>query len=84
VRQLEHLQANGVTFHMRGNHGMTHSAYVMDPDGNGIEVLYELPSEVWEGDLARAMVHFETLPKEGPESLVDDTDYPVFEAPATN
>jgi len=80
VRQLEHLQANGVTFHMRGNHGMTHSAYIADPDGNGIEVLYGLPSEVWEGDLQRALTHFETLPKEGPESLVDDTDYPRFDA----
>jgi catechol-2,3-dioxygenase len=27
---------------MRGHHGMTHGAYVVDPDGNGIEILYEL------------------------------------------
>jgi catechol 2,3-dioxygenase len=80
VRQLEHLQANGVTFQMRGNHGMTHSAYIADPDGNGIEVLYELPADVWEGDLQTALKHFDTLPTEGPESLVDDTDYKVFAA----
>ena len=80
VAQLRHLQANGVPFQMRGNHGMTHSAYIADPDGNGIEVLYELPADVWEGDVSRALRHFETLPTEGPESLQDSTDYKVFTA----
>ncbi|MEA3215936.1 MAG: catechol 2,3-dioxygenase [Acidimicrobiia bacterium] len=80
LQQLAHLQASGVTFQMRGNHGMTHSCYITDPDGNGIEVLYELPSEVWEGDVHRAMAHYESLPTEGPEALEDRTDYEVFEA----
>lgn len=80
LAQLAHLQANGVTFHMRGNHGMTHSAYIADPDGNGIEVLYELPAEVWEGDVKRAMLHYESLPTEGPEALVDDLNYATFPA----
>lgn len=80
--QLEHLQANGVTFQMRGNHGMTHSAYIADPDGNGIEVLYELPAEVWEGDLHKALGYFEALPTEGPESLADNADYRNFPSPA--
>ncbi len=80
VAQLGHLQANGVTFHMRGNHGMTHSAYITDPDGNGIEVLYELPAEVWEGDLRKALGHYEVLPTEGPESLEDNADYVRFPA----
>ena len=73
------LQANGVAFAMRGNHGMTHSAYISDPDGNGIEVLYELPAEVWEGDLPAALGYYERLPTEGPEALVDP-DSPVFGA----
>jgi len=38
----------GVPFLRRVNHGMTHSVYIADPDGHGIEVLYELPREVWE------------------------------------
>lgn len=38
LAQLTHMQASGVQFHLRGNHGMTHSAYVSDPDGHGIEV----------------------------------------------
>ncbi len=78
LSQIEHLQANDVTFEVRGNHGMTHSVYVADPDGNGIEVLYDLPSEVWEGDVDAALNHFEPLPRSGPEALVDDTDYKVF------
>ena len=48
LKQLEFLQAKGVTFHRRINHGMTHSVYISDPDGHGIEVLYELPRDVWE------------------------------------
>jgi catechol 2,3-dioxygenase len=61
---------------------MTHSAYISDPDGHGIEVLYELPAEVWEGDINAALNFFELVPTEGPESLADSTDYQRFE-PAT-
>ena len=28
--------ANDVPFALRGNHGMTHSVYIADPDGNGV------------------------------------------------
>ena len=80
LAQLEHLQAMDVPIEVRGNHGMTHSAYVVDPDGNGIEVLYELPNEVWEGDVDAALSHFEALPTKGPESLIDSTDYTRFGA----
>jgi catechol 2,3-dioxygenase len=76
--QLAHLQACGVVPAIRGNHGMTHSAYVVDPDGHGIEVLYDLPAEVWEGDVDAALSHFELLPNRGPEMLDDSTDYVRF------
>ncbi len=72
------MQSKGVPFHVRVEHGMTHSVYVSDPDGHGIEVLYELPKEVWEGDIASALVWARRLPTEGPETLQDDTDYKVF------
>ena len=78
MNQIAHLDAHGVRFVVRGNHGMTHSAYIVDPDGNGIEVLYDLPHEVWEGDLDAALSYFERMPTEGPEALADSTDYPVF------
>lgn len=78
LAQIAHLQANNVEFLVRGNHGMTHSLYIADPDGNGIEVLYDLPSEVWEGDVDAALSFFENLPRDGEEALEDSTDYPVF------
>lgn len=81
LAQLEHLQAMDVPIALRGNHGMTHSAYVVDPDGHGIEVLYELPAEVWEGDVDAALSHFEPLPNKGPETLRDSTDYVRFNGP---
>jgi catechol-2,3-dioxygenase len=78
LKQVAYLQEKGVTFHRRVNHGMTHSVYISDPDGHGIEVLYELPREVWGGDIDGAQNYAENLPTEGPEALVDKTDNPVF------
>jgi catechol 2,3-dioxygenase len=67
-----------VPFLRRVNHGMTHSVYIADPDGHGIEVLYELPREVWAGDIDGAQNYAEMLPTEGPAALADRTDNPVF------
>jgi catechol 2,3-dioxygenase len=79
LKQLAFLQSKGVTFHRRINHGMTHSVYISDPNGYGIEVLYELPREVWEGDIDAALNYAERLPTAGEEALVDAADnVPVF------
>ena len=78
LKQVAWLQAKGVKFLRRINHGMTHSVYIADPDGHGIEVLYELPREVWEHDIDGAQNFAEVLPTEGPEALIDRTDNPVF------
>jgi catechol-2,3-dioxygenase len=80
LKQVAFLQSKGVPFHRRVNHGMTHSVYISDPDGHGIEVLYELPREVWEGDIDGAQNYAEQLPTDGEESLIDRTDNPVFGA----
>jgi catechol 2,3-dioxygenase len=45
---------------------MTHSVYISDPDGHGIEILYELPRDVWGGDIDAAQNYAEALPTEGP------------------
>jgi catechol-2,3-dioxygenase len=78
LNQLRHLKANGVEFLVRGNHGMTHSAYIADPDGYGVEVLYNVPADVWEGDVDAALNYFEYLPPE--QELEDSTDYQRFGA----
>jgi catechol 2,3-dioxygenase len=76
LSELRHLKANGVEFIVRGNHGMTHSAYIADPDGYGVEVLYNLPEEVWGPDVDAALNYFEYLPPD--EELDDTTDYQRF------
>ena len=43
LNQLRHMKAHGVEFIVRGNHGMSHSAYIADPDGYGLEALQQPP-----------------------------------------
>ena len=62
------------------DHGVSVALYLDDPDGNGIEVLYELPKEIWENDINGALNYFEMMPTEGADSLVDDTNYHQFVA----
>ena len=78
-QQLSFMQSRGVEFLRRVNHGMTHSVYIADPDGHGIEVLYELPADVWRDDINASLNYVESLPTEGEQALVDSTDNPVFE-----
>ena len=56
---------------------MTHSLYISDPNGYGVEVL-RAAREVWGNDIQGALGHAEQLPTEGDEAFIDDTDYPVF------
>src|ERR1043166_8357580 len=78
LQQLKFLQSRGVKFNWRVNHGVTHSVYINDPNGYGVEFLYELPREMWENDIQGAIDYLENLPTEGPEALVDRTDSPSF------
>jgi catechol-2,3-dioxygenase len=82
LKQLAHVQERGITFERRIEHGMTHSLYIRDPNGYGVELLYELPRSMWEGDIDAALNFFVTLPTEGPAALEDRTeDLPEFKAP---
>jgi catechol 2,3-dioxygenase len=78
LQQLAWLRHKGVKFQRRVNHGMTHSLYISDPNGYGVEVLYELPREVWGDNIQGALDFAEPVPTEGDEAFVDDTDYPHF------
>ena len=65
LKQLEFLQSRGVKFNWRVNHGVTHSVYVNDPNGYGVEFLYELPREVWETiSRARSIISKTCRPKD--------------------
>ncbi|HEX6029812.1 MAG TPA: VOC family protein [Tepidiformaceae bacterium] len=78
LKQVEHLQQRGVKFHIRGEHGMSHSVYISDPNGYGIEVLYDIPEEMWKDDIDEAFAYFKTLPTEGPGALEDSTEAPAL------
>jgi catechol 2,3-dioxygenase len=43
---------------------MTHSVYIHDPNGYGIELLYELPRSMWENDIDGALNYSVRLPTE--------------------
>jgi catechol 2,3-dioxygenase len=80
--KLADLQARGVKFHLRINHGVTHSVSISDPNGYGVEILYELPREMWEGDIDAGLNYVELLPTEGQAALRDDLESaPRFGAP---
>ena len=84
LQQLTYLQAKGVKFDRRVEHGMTHSLYIHDPNGYGVELLYDLPREIWERDIDAALNFAIAVPTEGAEALVDRTaDLPVFGATPT-
>ena len=79
LRQLAFLQSKGVKFDRWVEHGMTHSLYIHDPNGYGIELLYELPRAMWEDDIDGALNYSVSLPTEGPEALADRTEnLPTF------
>ncbi len=81
LEQLAYLQERGIPFDRRVEHGMTHSLYIHDPNGYGIELLYELPRAVWEGDIDAALNYAKPLPTEGAAALDDRQEgIPVFQA----
>jgi catechol 2,3-dioxygenase-like lactoylglutathione lyase family enzyme len=80
LQAIAFIQSKGVTFHGRGEHGMTHSAYIADPDGYGIEILYEVPRYAWIDNPGAAIAWGRSMAKEGPAALQDDVNYHVFKA----
>jgi catechol 2,3-dioxygenase len=79
LTQMEFLRRKGVKFDLRIEHGMTHSVYIHDPNGYGVEFLYDLPKEVWQGDIDGALNYAERLPTEGTASLDDRVEgIPTF------
>jgi catechol-2,3-dioxygenase len=82
LKQIAFLKERDVPFHLRIDHGMTHSVYISDPNGHGIEILYELPREIWEHDIEGAQNYSERIPPDSAAALTDGTDYPRFPTPA--
>ena len=74
LEQVKFLEDQGaLTNPLRVDHGMTHSVYITDPNGYGVEVLYELPEDVWRHDIDGALNYAQILPKD--DLYTDTTDY---------
>ena len=56
-RQIQYLMAKGIVPFRQIKRGATCSAHLLDPDGNEIELVYEFPRSVWEGDINAALNH---------------------------
>jgi len=79
LRHLTYLQSIGVKFERRIEHGMSRSVYIRDPNGYGVELLYELPRPVWERNIQAALDHHVVLPHQGPQALEDRVEAgPMF------
>ena len=58
---------------------------IRDPNGYGVELLYELPREVWAGDIDASVNYYVAKPTEGPAALEDRVEeYKVFAAARTS
>lgn len=55
------LKAKGVTILGSGDHTVTHSLYIADPDGNELE-LYADVSDAWKTDAQAVLTPVKTLP----------------------
>jgi len=55
LKQIGFLTARGVPLSRRIDRGATSSIHLADPDGNEIELVYELPRAQWEGDIDAAL-----------------------------
>jgi catechol-2,3-dioxygenase len=58
---LEVLRANEVTVVGASDHTVTHSLYIVDPDGNEIELYIDVPGVEWSTDPALVMAPVKPL-----------------------
>ena len=85
LRQLAYHQEQGVAFDRQVDHGMTHSLYIHDPNGYGVELLHELPYNTWGGDIQAAPNYVKPIPTEESGVLEDDQEnVPVFTSAASD
>lgn len=77
--RIAHVEKMGVRFDRRLEHGMTHSLYIHDPNGHYVELLYDMPREVWEGDRDAALNYLVEKSTVGAEAYDDRVEgIPVF------
>ena len=73
ARWLAHAIRDGVPLTGVSDHFVSEAIYLSDPDGHGIEIYWDRPREVWEGQVA---AHMTTLPL-GVDDLLGELDDPM-------
>jgi catechol 2,3-dioxygenase len=79
---LAHAARERVTLVGLSDHFVSEAAYLSDPDHHGIEIYWDRPREVWEGQVAQRIT---TLPLDTPDLLaeLDDPASAPFDGLAT-
>ncbi|MBW3607905.1 MAG: VOC family protein [Actinobacteria bacterium] len=75
ARWLAHAARDRVKLTGLADHFVSEALYLGDPDGHGIEIYWDRPREVWEGQVASRMT---TLPLDV-DSLLGELDDPAAE-----
>ena len=75
ARWLAHAARDGVALQGVSDHFVSEAIYLRDPDGHGIEIYWDRPRSVWEGQVGRRMT---TLPLDV-DSLLGELDDPATE-----
>lgn len=76
ARWLAHAGRDRVPLVGMSDHFVSEALYLSDPDGHGIEIYWDRPREVWEGQVAVGMT---TLPLDV-ESLLGELEDPMSES----
>lgn len=56
VEVIKRVKAAGIPFDGAAHHGVSTAVYLRDPDGNGVELYYDLPDALWPKDEAGNLV----------------------------
>jgi catechol 2,3-dioxygenase len=76
ARWLAHAARDQIPMTGLSDHFVSEALYLRDPDGHGIEIYWDRPREVWEGEVAERMT---TLPLDT-QSLLRELEDPANEA----
>ncbi|TML86106.1 MAG: VOC family protein [Actinobacteria bacterium] len=58
ARWLAHAARDRVPLTGLSDHDVSEALYLRDPDGHGIEIYWDRPREIWEGDVAQRLTTF--------------------------
>lgn len=50
VKVIKRVKAAGIPFDGSAHHGVSTAVYLRDPDGNGVELYFDLPDALWPKD----------------------------------